>query len=107
MMTGSSFILPSRLREGPGEGLSRIPTIGGNKPSPNPSRKREGKLFAPPRLGRLLQPRLGDDLAHPRAEMLEAHFLVAERPHAEAFRLHALLDEIGRASCRERVCQYV
>src|SRR3546814_7065661 len=92
MMTGSSFILPSRLREGPGEGLSRIPTIGGNKPSPNPSRKREGKLFAPPRLGRLLQPRLGDDLAHPRAEMLEAHFLVAERPHAEAFRLHALLD---------------
>src|SRR3546814_18711510 len=108
MMTGSSFILPSRLREGPGEGLSRIPTIGGNKPSPNPSRKREGKLFAPPRLGRLLQPRLGDDLAHPRAEMLEAHFLVAERPHAEAFRLHALMDagEVGSATCWESGRKY-
>src|SRR3546814_20640613 len=62
-----------------------------------PRSTRTDTLFPSPtlfrsRLGRLLQPRLGDDLAHPRAEMLEAHFLVAERPHAEAFRLHALLD---------------
>ena len=32
---------PSRLREGPGEGLS-TPSRHANKPSPNPSRKREG-----------------------------------------------------------------
>src|SRR3546814_13826053 len=38
-------ILPSRLREGPGEGLSANENrnfLEGNRPSPNPSRKREG-----------------------------------------------------------------
>src|SRR3546814_14142123 len=47
---------------------------------------------APPRRWRSLQPRFGNDIAHPRAEMLEADFLVAQRPHGKAFRRHALLD---------------
>src|SRR3546814_9376681 len=47
---------------------------------------------APPRLGRMFEPRLGNDIAHPRTEMLEADFLVAERSHGEALRRHALLN---------------
>ncbi len=37
--------LPSRLREGSGEGLFIKPALRpGNLPSPNPSRKREGLI---------------------------------------------------------------
>ncbi|RZF65274.1 hypothetical protein EWE75_06245 [Sphingomonas populi] len=39
------FLLPSRLREGSGEGLSEErPSV--DRPSPNPSRKREGNGYA-------------------------------------------------------------
>src|SRR3546814_13097287 len=47
---------------------------------------------APPRLGRMFEPRLGNDIAHPRTEMLEPDFLVAARSHGEALRSHALLN---------------
>ena len=38
-MVGALEILPSRLREGPGEGVA-----GTDTPSPNPSRLREGNM---------------------------------------------------------------
>ena len=37
---------PSRLREGPGEGLSNWTALSVDTPSPNPSRKREGNYQA-------------------------------------------------------------
>jgi len=48
-LAGGPFIfLPSRLREGPGEGVVLRPNFSGtDTPSPNPSRKREGNNFNP------------------------------------------------------------
>src|SRR3546814_1286343 len=87
----------SRLREGLGEGRSSATPSPETAPPPTPPASGRGELE--PAETALLA---ALDTAEPAAAAA-----VADERFTDAMSALASLREIGRASCRERVCQYV